>query len=466
MKKFYYLILFLLVFTNVNADWELFPLKQKSFYQYENFSEKLIISFSMDTVANRGSYDAQFFNKTHVGAGFINHYACFSDLNPQNIVNTFSNWVNMDSLIVRNDTVFYDSTIYFLPLATTGQSWPFKMQTMTCDSVSVLQFLGVTDSIKYFSSSQFSFVLSKNYGFVKYTPFHNVATNFELYEHSLFGFEDLSGNHGFAKPAYLDFFPYQPGDILVWKSGQHPPWQFPIIYYHRDSIRSVSYGPDTIQYIYDRVTYAPDGSVNFYQNIPKIFLVTGLINQLEAPTNWFAILNYMFGYPSVFLSDKYRVEDDSSFSYVMMDGGAYISDSTNCTFGQASDVYERNTYNTFRGHTAMIQDAFFPQYDSLLGAVLGGIIWGDTSLHVGVNELVYNNKLTVFPNPASDILYIKSERKISTVTVSNSFGAIVRNEMMNGYSFEMDISNLPSAAYILNIIDEKGAMIKRLFIKN
>lgn len=467
MKKLSLFFLFLFLFVNAKANWELFPIKQNSFYRYETIvPESFIISFTMDTIANRGSYDALFFNRTHSGVSFLTHYSCFSDLNSQNIINTFSSLGNMDSLVVKNDTAFYDSTLYFLPHAVVSQSWPFNMGIMKCDSHSVLQFHGITDSVKYFSSSQFSYILSKNYGFIKYVPFFNVKHNFHNYTHNLVGFEDLNGTHGFIKPTYLDFFPYQVGDILVWKHGEEPPWQVPSFDYLRDSIKSISVGQDTIQYLFDRVIYSEDGSINYNQNISNKFLVSEMINKLEAPSNWFAITNGIFGYPSVLYSEKYIVETDSSISYIMLDGGSYVLDSSSCTFGQITDTYIRNTYNTFRGHTSMISYEFYPIYDSLVGAVLNGIIWGDTTLHVDVNELVSDFKFTVYPNPVSHVLNIKAEKRISSITLTNNLGMIVRSVNVDDNFFEMNISDLPSACYILNITDKNNNTYKKLLIKN
>lgn len=78
------------------------------------------------------------------------------------------------------------------------------------------------------------------------------------------------------------------------------------------------------------------------------------------------------------------------------------------------------------------------------------------------------NSITIYPNPASDVLTIQNDLNtiINKVQLVNSTGQIVLNKTINSFSTELDIKSIESGFYIIQIITEKGDLIsKKILIK-
>jgi len=82
---------------------------------------------------------------------------------------------------------------------------------------------------------------------------------------------------------------------------------------------------------------------------------------------------------------------------------------------------------------------------------------------VGVERITENSLIVVFPNPAVDRLYLKSEElNISQIAIIEISGKVVKQSYLNQNS--IDVSGLKPGVYVLVIKTEKGVTQKR-FIK-
>ena len=115
-------------------------------------------------------------------------------------------------------------------------------------------------------------------------------------------------------------------------------------------------------------------------------------------------------------------------------------------------------------------------YDVSLHAVSDSGCWGTLSkeqmieVFSGIEENKLNNRIKVYPNPASDLIVIEStipEVKINQLILINSLG----QECMNFYDlnhafFKLDKLELPSGIYFIRIRDAKGNVsVKKLVIE-
>lgn len=82
---------------------------------------------------------------------------------------------------------------------------------------------------------------------------------------------------------------------------------------------------------------------------------------------------------------------------------------------------------------------------------------------VGINEVERNINVVVYPNPSSNYLVIKSESSVK-VSLIDGLGRIVLNDSVNGTNV-LDISNLSDGVYLLNIIENKNSITKKLIIR-
>lgn len=83
-------------------------------------------------------------------------------------------------------------------------------------------------------------------------------------------------------------------------------------------------------------------------------------------------------------------------------------------------------------------------------------------LPVSVHDNTLRNTVNVFPNPASDILFIQSNGRIQNVTCLNSLGQNVKVRFKEN---SIDISALEKGFYFLNIISQNGEIETGKFIK-
>ena len=88
-----------------------------------------------------------------------------------------------------------------------------------------------------------------------------------------------------------------------------------------------------------------------------------------------------------------------------------------------------------------------------------------TNVITGMNTLQDESEITVFPVPAKDNLYIKSENRLLSINVYNMTGQLLISRTMTGLNdTELDISKFTSGDYLLYINTEKGPKTIR-FIK-
>lgn len=106
-------------------------------------------------------------------------------------------------------------------------------------------------------------------------------------------------------------------------------------------------------------------------------------------------------------------------------------------------------------------------YGSLDDAIDTGLTEGTEV--VGIAELIGpDDFMTLYPNPAENLINIRLINALQgelTIEIFNSKGQLVKRELINSQKnsldFEIEISDLNSGIYILNVSDSKNSMTKR-----
>lgn len=83
---------------------------------------------------------------------------------------------------------------------------------------------------------------------------------------------------------------------------------------------------------------------------------------------------------------------------------------------------------------------------------------------MGVNDFD-SSAVTIYPNPAKDIIYFNSSLKIQSASVYNMDGKIIMNNL-KVHNQNADISSLPSGVYIFRVLLENGQIETFKLIKN
>jgi hypothetical protein len=81
-------------------------------------------------------------------------------------------------------------------------------------------------------------------------------------------------------------------------------------------------------------------------------------------------------------------------------------------------------------------------------------------------DIQNNNTATIYPNPATDnIVIILPNTNKSVVNIYNSTGSLVKTTIVYSITNTVDINNLPSGTYFINVIENGANVINKTFIK-
>ncbi len=88
-----------------------------------------------------------------------------------------------------------------------------------------------------------------------------------------------------------------------------------------------------------------------------------------------------------------------------------------------------------------------------------------TCLGVGIYETPYSTKVMIYPNPADNMINIKIEKdQIKLISLNNLEGKTLKT-YHNKFD-SIDVSELPSGLYLLNILTNKGVICKKITLAN
>lgn len=71
-------------------------------------------------------------------------------------------------------------------------------------------------------------------------------------------------------------------------------------------------------------------------------------------------------------------------------------------------------------------------------------------------------EFSIYPNPVTDILTLKTQEKILNVTIYDASGKIVNAQLNNG---QINVSELPRGIYILKAVTDKAVYQQKLIKK-
>jgi hypothetical protein len=90
-----------------------------------------------------------------------------------------------------------------------------------------------------------------------------------------------------------------------------------------------------------------------------------------------------------------------------------------------------------------------------------------TDIQSGIKDVQLNGLVSVFPNPVTDYIHIKSAYTLNSVTLSGISGNCVK--LLTGISgnyVQINVKNLYPGVYLLKIETSNGILIKKLMKLN
>jgi hypothetical protein len=86
----------------------------------------------------------------------------------------------------------------------------------------------------------------------------------------------------------------------------------------------------------------------------------------------------------------------------------------------------------------------------------GGVTTGNTcSTYLNVNDFEFSSKLSVYPNPSSDVFSINSDTR-GTIVVYDLIGKIIKSNTIDLGITKLDLSNYPSGIYLMKVTNDKN----------
>ncbi len=86
-------------------------------------------------------------------------------------------------------------------------------------------------------------------------------------------------------------------------------------------------------------------------------------------------------------------------------------------------------------------------------------------IFTGINNSSTNNAVSMYPNPADNLLNIRSAQSINNIKIVSVIGQEVKSVNPAANQITLDISNLESGIYFVTISTDNGSVIKKLTIK-
>lgn len=88
------------------------------------------------------------------------------------------------------------------------------------------------------------------------------------------------------------------------------------------------------------------------------------------------------------------------------------------------------------------------------------------SANLGVEDLSFYDAVTIYPNPTSSELYIKTKKDLSKISIYSQTGVLVKTMSTNGNANELriEVSDLPKSTYIFELQSDSEKTWKKVIV--
>ncbi len=351
-----------------------------------------------------------------------------------------------------------------------------------CESIAVEPVFGVMDSVRTYriyktggdSDLDAEIKLSKSFGLLQfYDPgqlnWHANGENIALY--SAIGIQSPESNAGWQPLSWLDFFPNQTGDILIWERVDTYPLNPDVYTYLKDSITLRTDFADSITFDINSWSKNALGEITFLGSKHEVYVAKDFIQMIERPGGYFIPATYQyFADPTLMLWHKnyYRSEMvgvDTTYK-IGYSSGQYGLDTVDCFIVETVDLgygFQMNNQYGIDYYSRSVGDA--SSYTTLIGGIMGGVAWGESDFEtVSIFTSDKPQLLTIFPNPVQDFIQISSlPETLSEIRIYDITGTLVLSNQLVQDN-RVDVSALPSGTYVLQCIAKQQLMFAQ-FVK-
>lgn len=221
--------------------------------------------------------------------------------------------------------------------------------------------------------------------------------------------------------------------------------------------------------LYDIVLGAKTGEIAYYQNI-------GTIN---APQ--FQLMNSTLGNvdvsgitPDGYAAPFFFRHDDTTYLFCgSAEGNLFYYDSIDGNLGSGENFnLVSNNYLgiNVEGYSSFTMNDIDNDgnYNLFVGQDLGGIFHfeADPNSSVSLEEFTYEPETMLFPNPASSTITIRSDELVTSLKVYDLKGRVLIASEIAGNSIDLDLTQLSSGTYLIEVKLNSGYCSIKRFIRN
>ncbi|KQT16330.1 hypothetical protein ASG31_12495 [Chryseobacterium sp. Leaf404] len=163
--------------------------------------------------------------------------------------------------------------------------------------------------------------------------------------------------------------------------------------------------------------------------------------------------------------------DPNAFSYALMFDTPYLYNGGNLIIEirhLGSNTTSTSTHSVTSTNTGAGYGTLFSACWQGTGNVTNGnfsyvkINSADT---LGVKSVTLDDGLSVYPNPVTDNLYVKSATEITELNIYNFAGQKLMTQKNSVPTPQLNVTSLPKGVYILQMLDKKGNITSTRFVK-
>lgn len=473
MKTFTLLVLITVYILPLTAqNWEPFSLNRTSYFAHLNESPTKVHQQTQFRQEGIFGYfhqsDCPFWHAFVSDGDLIYDYA---NVYQDQFLFALSNDENID-YVYLNQTGDGLSIFTFKPNAKPGDTWDTHPVTVKCVAEDTLTILGQLDSVRIFHIltppyDTSKVILSKAHGLIRYPAFWNFETsNPEEFEsdYVLIGLRDDLSYKGYQQPSFKDYFALHTGDLLYWKEEAtiYIPVMSQKTTYFIDTLQTVIYTDDTIQYITRRGEYDDVGEfVNSYDHT-ETFLLAREGQLLEAHAGWFERPGIPFGFEPHYGIKPFtlQIEAGDTMTSNCFESAFYDLSEFDCTIQPYFDNWETYCYSTPIGLTSIEAGGIGGHYNLyLIGSIINGIPKGVVEIPTATSEISLQEEI-VYPNPVTDILNIPENTE--SIRIFNLHGGLMQSQTNDT---TIDVSDFAPGIYILQLTNHDGSVLITRVVK-
>jgi len=382
-----------------------------------------------------------------------------------------------------------DDTLILKPTHSAGSKWIAgnlfsASDSARVDSVYQTTILGITDSVKsitvYGSNITKQFLISKNYGFVKFIDINDEYTVLTLagITNPNIGLQNLIG---------ADIFDFQVGDeyhTVFRNSTQFTQGAIQNNVFFKHIILSSSYNSsgltilDSIYKVYEITNFSFTTNPISYATsttdtsiVDTIFYPQSLITQFDKLSGENIIDSMICGTGNISCVNAFVQGITSGFqtkTTAFYDGCPFVyNGANNCLSECLIDFVPKYFYSKKMGGrynygypNSTSGSVYYPVYHKR-GNVEEGTPIDFLSILLDIENKQNDSSINIYPNPANDIITISNKTSLKVIEIYNSVGLLVLKTQLQ----HINITNLSTGFYYIKIFQNDNTFVEKRFIK-